>query len=149
MIHYKIVKRRNPKTKKVSFHAASISPRAVSLSQLTDRISDRCTATSADVKAVLDALEKEMIEVFKAGDSLRLGDVGTFRPSIRSAGVEQEDKVTAQLIKSVHIVYTPSLRIKSYLDPRNGLVQFQKSDFVPAKAKKKADKPAESSAESH
>lgn len=148
MIHYKIAKRKNPKTKTVSYHPASISPRPVGLKELSERISDRCTATSADVKAVLDALEKEMIEVFKAGDSLRLGDVGTFRPSLRSAGAEQEDKVTAQLIKSVHIVYTPSLRIKHYLDVKGGYVQFQKADFVPAKGKKAA-KPAGSSGESH
>lgn len=137
MIKYKVIKCKSPKTKQMKYHCAALSPNFLNQQKLVDRISARCTVTSADVKAVLDALEYEMIKSFKEGDVVRLGDVGTFRPSLRSAGVDEEKNVTAQLIKSVHIVYTPSLRLKCFMDVKNGTLSFLKATVVPLGKKKK------------
>lgn len=137
MIKYKVIKRTRPSDKKVKYHCAALSPNFLNQQKLVDRISARCTVTSADVKAVLDALEYEMVQSFQQGDGVRLGDVGTFRPSLRSNGADEEKDVTEQLIKSVHIVYTPSLRLKRFMDVKNGTLSFQKATVVPLGKKKK------------
>lgn len=81
----------------------------------------RSTVSSADVKAVLDALQYEVIEALEAGNTVRLGDIGSFRLTIKSQGVEtaaEAKKKGAQLIKQVNVQFTKSTTMRDTLDAR-------------------------------
>lgn len=143
MIKYKVTKRKNPKTREERFHPAIVTPNPINPQKLIDRITARCTVTSSDVKAVLDALEFEMVQAFTEGNAVRLGDVGSFRPSLRTKGVKEEKDCNASLVKRVGIVYTPSLRLKRDLDVKSGGVKFEKTEVLLVKPKAKPSAPAE------
>lgn len=143
MIQYKVTKRKRPGTGTFTYHPAAIQGSVVSQRMLVERISSRCTVTSADVKAVVDALEYEMVQIFKSGQRVQFGDVGSFRTSLRTSGVEKEEDVSPSQIRKVNIVFTPSLRIRHDMDVKSGGIQFAKAEVVPvAKHKKKDAKPS-------
>lgn len=137
MIRYKIAKRKNPHTKAQTFHPAIVPPAAINNQKIIDRIEKKCTLASSDIKAVVDALEVELIDALREGNAVRLGDLGSFRPTLRSKGVDKEEAVNAGLITSVHVVFVPALRVKRALDVKNGDLQFAKAELVPTPKKKK------------
>lgn len=93
----------------------------VTLAQIVKRVEKRSTVSSDDVKAVLDALQYEVIEALEAGNTVRLGDIGSFRLTIKSQGVEtaaEAKKKGAQLIKQVNVQFTKSTTMRDTLDAR-------------------------------
>ena len=52
----------------------------MTLDQIVELIEKRSTVTSADVKAVLDALQFEVRNALVDGKSVRLGDLGSLPP---------------------------------------------------------------------
>jgi len=119
-IIYKPVPRWNParKTDPPKYHAQSVNTGSISLRQLAKLISERATVKTADTMAVLEG----MLEVIPAelgdGKIVRLGDFGTFSASIKSDGVETEDKLKSSHIHQVTIRFRPGdefqKAIKSY-----------------------------------
>jgi putative DNA-binding protein len=141
MIRYKIVSRKNPSTKAEKFHPALVSPAPIDSQKIIDRIEKKCTLASSDIKAVVDALEVELIDALRDGNAVRLGDLGSFRPSLRSKGVEKKEDVNASQITRMHVVFVPALRVKRALDVKTGHLQFAKTEMAPVvKKKKKAEK---------
>ena len=141
MIRYKIVSRKNPSTKAEKFHPALVSPAPIDSQKIIDRIEKKCTLASSDIKAVVDALEVELIDALRTGNAVRLGDLGSFRPSLRSKGVEKKEDVNASQITRMHVVFVPALRVKRALDVKTGHLQFAKTEMTPVvKKKKKAEK---------
>ena len=141
MIRYKIVKRKNPTTKVEKFHPAIVAPAPIDSQKIIGRIEKKCTLASSDIKAVVDALEVELIDALLEGNAVRLGDLGSFRPSLRSTGVEKKEEVNASLITRMHVVFVPALRVKRALDVKTGHLQFAKTEAVPVVIKKKKAEP--------
>lgn len=46
------------------------------------------------------------------GSPIRLGDLGSFRPSVSGIGSENVDKFTASNVKKARVIYVPSTEIK-------------------------------------
>ena len=72
---------KNPRSGAVKFYP-QISPTVPVLrKQVIQRIEKTCTLTSSDIKACLDALEDVIVDLLTQGCTVRLGDLGSFRPS--------------------------------------------------------------------
>lgn len=87
----------------------------LTLAQIVRRIEKRSTVSSADVKAVLDALQYEVIEALQNGNSVRLGDLGSFHLTIKAKGVdtaEMAKRMGANLIKEVSVQFTKSATMR-------------------------------------
>ena len=137
MIRYKIVSRKNPSTKAEKFHPALVPPAPIDSQKIIDRIEKKCTLASSDIKAVVDALEVELIDALRDGNAVRLGDLGSFRPSLRSKGVEKKEDVNASQITRMHVVFVPALRVKRALDVKTGHLQFAKTEMTPVVKRKR------------
>lgn len=138
MIQYKVVKRKSPKTGEVIYHPAIAGVSVVSNQKIIERIEKKCTLASSDIKAVLDALEVELIDALRDGDAVRFGDLGSFRPTLRTKSQHEEKEVSVGDIAKVGVVFTPTLRVKQALDVKKGYVRFSKVEVVPVVKKKKA-----------
>lgn len=93
----------------------------MSLAQIVKRVEKRSTASSADVKAVLDALQYEIMEALENGNTVRLGDLGSFRLTMKAQGaatVAEAKKKGARLIKQVNVQFTKSTTMRDTLDAR-------------------------------
>ena len=89
------------------------------------------TYSRADVSAVLILAVDCMRELLLSGAKVDLGDLGTFRPAIRTEGAESADAFTANNIKKVNVRWTPGKPFKSLRDD----AEFR---FVPTRASQQA-----------
>lgn len=126
MLTYRIVPRKNPKNKSIKHYPALVSPQPIFAPQVIARIERRCTLASADIKAVVDAIEVELIDNLSEGKSVRLGDLGTFRLSLRTEGASDPKEVTVEKIRGTHVVFTPSPKIRRALSIKGKALKFTK-----------------------
>ena len=117
MIKYIIQAKKNnlqkPATIKYYPQAAPTTP--LTLNQIVKRIEKRSTVSSADVKAVLDALQYEVIDALQNGNSVRLGDLGSFCLTIKAEGADtaaDAKRQGANLIKEVSVQFTKSTAMR-------------------------------------
>ena len=74
----------------------------------------------ADIKGVLDALQEVVLEAMADGYSVRLGDLGSFRPTISALkSREKQEDVSADDIKAVRVRFTPAPALTRRLLPNN------------------------------
>ena len=119
----------------MKFYPQAAPTTPVMLAQIVKRIEKRSTVSSADVKAVLDALQYEVIEALENGNTVRLGDIDSFRLTIKAQGVATavEAKTKgAKLIKQVNVQFTKSTVMRDSFDIRN-LDFAPQEDIVNAK----------------
>ena len=128
MIKYVIQAKKNPMHKEeVKYYPQMAPTTPMTLAQIIKRIEKRSTVSSADVKAVLDALQYEVIDALENGYSVRLGDLGSFRLSMKSEGTitaADAKKKGAALIKQVNVQFTKSTAMRDALE-------VQSLDFAP------------------
>ncbi len=123
MINYKIKAIHNPLDRdEVKYYPQIVVASIRSIESIIKRISSRTTVTSSDVRAVIDALKYEVIDGLEQGQIVRLGDLGTLRPTIQSDGVssykEARSKGTS-LIKKLNVSFLWSTELKNSLQLSN------------------------------
>src|SRR5690606_10038183 len=83
---------------------------------LAHLIANQCTIREADCVAVLHALVHNMLYELSNGRIVQLGVLGNFQVGVRSHGTEQPQQTNISQIKSVHLNFRPSLRVKRALN---------------------------------
>jgi len=63
------------------------------------------------ILSLLDIIPKELLD----GKMVKLGKLGSLSLNLDAEGVDSADKVTADKVKSVHIVFRPSQELKDDL----------------------------------
>lgn len=112
---YKVVERRKPGTEDYKFYGSVVLNEPVGLRAITDSIQERCTVTRPDILAVLDALEDAVLKNLQKGSSVRLGTLGSFRPTMTSAGAATAEAWSATMVKKVRAVFSPSAHMRNML----------------------------------
>ena len=124
MIKYLLISRKNPITKEYAYHASAIPVTPVKLEEIAENISATCTVNSADVKAVLDALQTQVIRCLRNGQSVRLGDLGSFHARLASAGVPTEEEFSMEHVRGIRVRFTPSSKMRWELSTENPKVSL-------------------------
>ena len=130
MLKYNVIARKNPMDKTVKFYSQLVSPNPIKCQQLAQIISEKCTVTIHDVKAVLSALEEEIVNNLRNGASVRLGDLGTFRATLSAKGAQTRDAFATKNIQRVNIRFKGSSNMRHKLSVLNPDVQFMKAGDV-------------------
>ncbi|HRZ97601.1 MAG TPA: DNA-binding domain-containing protein [Paludibacter sp.] len=117
MIKLKTVQRPNPKdaTAARKYYVSSQNSGDVTLEEMSEEISDRCTLTETDVLAAISALQREMIKNLLAGKIVRFGTFGSFQLSLSSSGVETADDASQSQVRSARVRFRPGARIQDNL----------------------------------
>ncbi len=126
MIKYTTVMRKNPINKEVNYYATMVPVVPMDFDQLVQNIADSTTLTEADLRAAFAAAKGEIIKALRDGKSVRLDQLGTFRPTIASDASVSREEVSAKNIKRVRVVFTPSTAIKEGLSLTSPYVTFTK-----------------------
>ena len=113
MIKYKAVGRLNPakRNSPMKYYATTVLDGEVNLQEICREIEKISTASEADIMAVLTSLVSLVPEKLVQGKIVRLGDLGSFRPSIGSDGMENESDVAISSIRSNKILFKPGKRM--------------------------------------
>ena len=97
------------------YYALAKSSGDIDIDEMAERIQRSSTVNWADVVCVLRALQTEMIESFKKGEIVRLGDIGSFYVTLRSSGVPIQKDVKEGLILGARVRFRPGKEIKDAL----------------------------------
>lgn len=125
MITFIAQERKNPITRLVKYYPSIAPCVPMTLTDIVERISQTCTVDAPDVKAVLSALESQIILALRTGHSVRLGDLGSFRLTMSGTGTENKADVNANLIKRLRVCYTMSARLRSTFRKGQPGITFQ------------------------
>ncbi|MCD8167241.1 MAG: HU family DNA-binding protein [Bacteroides sp.] len=85
----------------------------ITFDKVCDQIALLSTATKGDVELILDSFVEVISEQLDSGNIIQLGDLGNFRVSAGSYGVEAGEPFRAAQIKRPRIVFTPGKMLKS------------------------------------
>ena len=128
MIQLKAIPRKNPVDKTVKFYATVANVQPMKTYDFIERIVDECTLTRSDVLGCLAALERHIGAALRNGESVRFGDLGSFRITVSSEPADNKQSVYASNVKSVKVRFTPSTRLRWGVNPKNPDVQLKVID---------------------
>ena len=111
-LKYRLVKRKDmskgaAEGTELYFAQTSITKK-VDLNRICARISKYSTASRGDILLVLDGFITVMNESLADGESIHLGDFGSFRLVAGSKGAATEEEFKTSLFNRAHIVFYPS-----------------------------------------
>jgi predicted histone-like DNA-binding protein len=113
----KTVERSNPQDREAApkYYPTVASRGTIDIDGLTDQISMISSLSRGDVYSailsLLDIIPKELLD----GKMVKLGKLGSLSLNLDAEGADSADKVTADKVKSVHIVFRPSQELKDDL----------------------------------
>ncbi len=116
-VQFSLMQRANPSdlTQPKKFYAVAVTKDQINLRSLSNEIARISTVSSIDTMAVLEALIQLLPDYLTDGRSVKLGEFGTFRLTLSSAGAETEDAFSTALIKKVRINFRPGKLISNAL----------------------------------
>ena len=117
-INFKVVQRGQPGVAgggEKKFYASPVLDGEMSLNEMTTAIEKICTVSGADIRAVLYALVDVSVDNLANGTIIRLGELGSLRPSLSSEGKATEAEINATSVKYASVLFTPGTRIKAML----------------------------------
>jgi len=118
-MQYKVHAKKSPQTGDVKYYpVVALSKEPMKLEAIISEIVEATGVTRPDVKAVIAALEQRIIAALRDSKSFRMGDLGSFRPTIEATeGCTAAKDVNASHIKAVHVRFTPSAYMERRLKP--------------------------------
>lgn len=124
MIKYMLKERINPTdlTAPNKFYPFKQAQEELTLRDFAKRISRESTVSMMDTMAVLEGLLQIIPDEIANGKIIKLGDFGTFRTTLSSAGVATEEEFSPTKIKKLNIRFRPAREFRNLL----ASVRFEK-----------------------
>lgn len=127
MINYKAIKRQNPQNKgEYKWYPSIVLTNPMLLDELAEAIALNCTVTAHDIKAVLSAMQEQIIFALRQGRSVRLGDLGSFRLTISGKGEADAASVTEKSIQMLRVRYCKSTGMEAAFQLKSKGIGFHK-----------------------
>lgn len=113
-VKYSVIPRKNPlkPDETPKFYAQIQTSGEEDFKSMAHAVADRCTVTASDAKGVLDAFMNVMLQRLENGQIVRINDLGSFRMSASSKGVENKENFNASKITKTRIIFTPCKDLK-------------------------------------
>ena len=84
----------------------------VGMKEIASEIVQRTSLARGDVQNVLSTLIDVMPTFLKLGQSIRLGDFGSFRVSVSSEGKDTAEALSVHDVKQNRLLFLPSVELK-------------------------------------
>ncbi len=101
--------------KPTMYRIAPIKQQQVPFDKLLDETSNACGIGRAQVKASVEALLDRMTMLMDFGMSVKLGDFGTFKPTISVKAQANAEDLSADNVRRRKIQFRPGKRFKTML----------------------------------
>ena len=109
----------NPAAPK-KWYAIAKNTGEVTLKRLSREIAESYTnVTDTEVLVVLNVLAKALNRHLANGEIVRLGDFGSFKISMGSAGAEAPEKFNPSMIRNPKVIFRPGIDLKEMLQNLN------------------------------
>ncbi len=97
------------------FYAHTVLDGVIDIPELCKEIEKISTVSETDVMAVLMGLVTVVPDKLADSRMVRLGELGTFRPSVSSKGHDEEKEVSSNSIKGNKVLFRPGNRITNVM----------------------------------
>ncbi|MDD4158622.1 MAG: HU family DNA-binding protein [Proteiniphilum sp.] len=114
---YRLIQKANPlepETKR-KWYASPVKSGTINNYQLSKGIAGKSSLTRGAVMNVLENMIDEIPRYLIEGYSVNLNNFGTLRLSLSSEGASSPEKFTADHIKNMRVVFTPSPELRKTL----------------------------------
>ena len=102
------VARANPQDREqVKFYPTIKTVSCVTEKQVAKQVADETTLNPKEAEMAISQLEKVLIANLTAGNSVKLGDWGTFHLTCNGEGSDTEEEVNVSKVKRVNIRFVP------------------------------------------
>lgn len=117
-VKFNVIEKGNPSDPSApkKYYASTVMSGKQDIDHLTKRIEKISTVSGADIRAVLYSIIDVVPDILSEGNSVRIGDLGSFRISISSEGSETAEEVNSSNIKRARIIFTPGKEFKQMLN---------------------------------
>lgn len=106
------------------FYKRLIPVQPVGLEEIAEEISKHNTLTRADIKGALTALEHFIVKHIQNGQSVRFGDLGSFRPTLKGKTFATREELLKSKDFKVMVRFTPSSKMKEMFRLENNEIQL-------------------------
>ena len=116
-VKLKMVTKRNPRnvSEPAKYHGVVVSRGKVNHHDLAELISNQSSMTEADVLGVLKALELNIINILESGQSVELGELGTFSIGASTVGIEAKEKFSIRQVTKRRVLFRPGYSFRRML----------------------------------
>ena len=127
---YNVVARGNPADPEApeKYYLSVQSSGRVSLRELSKQIAEISTVSTVDTMAVLEGLLTIIPRQISNGNIVELGDFGSFRLRVKSAGSDTKEEVKAGNVKLVMPRFTPGKEFRQVLNNTEFVKAASKND---------------------
>ncbi len=116
MINYKVRSAKLPRMEKPVFYPVAVVTSALTLQDVAKEVEKYCSLTVPDIISVVTALEDSIVSHLAQGHTVRLGYLGSFRPTIASKQTRTaKEDVKASDIKRIRCRFTPTSALNKTL----------------------------------
>lgn len=126
-IYYTAVERPNlaKPTEPAKFYASAKALKKTDLDEIAKSIAKGSTTVSeADVRAVLVELADQIASRIAEGETVHLGNLGSFRATLESKSAAAAKDVNSALIENVRVRFSPGKDLEAVL----GSAEFKKAE---------------------
>lgn len=98
------------------YRIAPVRPQQVTFDKLLNEVSNSCGVNRAQAKATVEALLDRMTLFMDYGMSVKLGDFGSFKPTIKVKSQENVEDLGSDNVVRRKILFSPGKRFKAMLN---------------------------------
>ncbi|MDR0732979.1 MAG: HU family DNA-binding protein [Dysgonamonadaceae bacterium] len=115
---YKLIPRSNPNDPQAAkkLYASPVNDGKISQEEIAEEIVALSSLSRGDVANVIDSTIDTIPKYLLMGKSVSLGDLGTFRVSFSSKGVNNANEFNVAMISGIRIIFTPSVKLKKLIE---------------------------------
>ncbi len=128
MLKYSLIERTNPFTEGVCYYASLNPPTPITLESFAANICGNCNITTLQLYNVIYHLENEIIKALQNGNSVRLGDLGSFHITLSSTGTDTPDKFSKENLRGLKVRYVPTSKMRKEFDLNNPKVTLLREE---------------------
>lgn len=117
MQKFKPVPRHNPLDPQApnKFYANPVYLGTMNLKELSDEVAEKSSLTRGDCYNVIQNFLSSMTKALNKGYIVKLDDLGSFRTTLSSSGVETAEELSSANIKKARIRFSPGDELKGML----------------------------------
>jgi predicted histone-like DNA-binding protein len=123
------VEKYNPLKKVKNWHLTLKTVKLVTEKEVAQQIADETTLNPKEAEMAIHQLQKVLVNNLLQGNSIRLGDWGTFHLTCNSVAADTKEALTANNMKGLNIRFQPAKSVKEAI----GKAQFMFVESLMAK----------------
>ena len=128
--------RKNAAADSKLFYGQTKASMKMDFDKFCEAVGDYCTASSAEVKAVLDATTHTLASRLAEGYVVQLQDLGNFQMLAGSGGADTEEDFSSVMFKRPKIVFRPGAKLRYIINN----AKFEKQVVKTITVEEKCDK---------